>query len=713
MSNNKRLGNDEMLEILLLSRNATAIYTSEDIVIEMANEAMLRFWGKDKSIMGKPLMEGVPELQGQPFKEMLQQVLRTGETNAGIVPADTLMDGRLQTRYYDYEYRAIENDQGETYCILHTASDVTDRVMGEQAIAKTKELQASLQKGQELNEELRLTNERLSQSQDRLYHLNSNLEDRVQRRTQALTNSESLMQDLNRELAHSNEELAAGNEELTSINEELIETQHRMLSINLKLRASESRLDQILTQLPAPVVLLGGPNQVVETTNEALLFFWDKKREEVLGKPMLEIFPELTNQPFPALWKHVYETGEPIINREMPVRFNRPTGVRLFYVDYHYQPLRDLNGTITGVLATVIDNTDKVLARQAIQESEERFRLMAEGTGIYIAVGDETGNAVYFNKPWTELTGRSMEDLLRFGWADLVHPEDREEYVDLYLDAFKELQPFTGEFRLLNYAGEYCWLLTHGYPRFLPDGSFAGYISSSVDITERKKDEQRKSDFIAMVSHELKTPLTSMNAYIQLSLMGIGDGNFERRKLLLEKAEKQIGKMTTLINGFLNVSRLESGQIHIERTRFNMAILVKESEEETASLYHSHRIVFAPVEETFVFADRDKIGQVINNLISNAVKYSPVTSLINVACVTVDEMAVVSVKDSGIGITETDKSKIFNRYYRVSNDISKTAAGFGIGLYLCAEIIRRHDGKIWVESEEGEGSAFSFSLPVG
>ena len=143
-----------------------------------------------------------------------------------------------------------------------------------------------------------------------------------------------------------------------------------------------------------------------------------------------------------------------------------------------------------------------------------------------------------------------------------------------------------------------------------------------------------------------------------------------------------------------------------------MADVMKEAEEEALSIIVNHHIIFKVVEPTFVNADRDKINQVINNLISNAVKYSHANSTIQVACVTVNGMAQVSVKDEGIGIQPEDKDKLFERYYRVKNNNTQSIAGFGIGLYLCAEIIQRHDGNIWVESEWGQGSTFYFTLPV-
>ena len=142
-----------------------------------------------------------------------------------------------------------------------------------------------------------------------------------------------------------------------------------------------------------------------------------------------------------------------------------------------------------------------------------------------------------------------------------------------------------------------------------------------------------------------------------------------------------------------------------------MAELIENAEEETASTISSHSFVFAPVEALFVTADRNKISQVINNFISNAVKYSPANTVIHVACTMVNSMAEVSVADEGIGIRPDDLEKLFERYYRVNDTNTQAIAGFGIGLYLSAEIIQRHDGKIWVESEWGKGSTFFFSLP--
>jgi signal transduction histidine kinase len=168
--------------------------------------------------------------------------------------------------------------------------------------------------------------------------------------------------------------------------------------------------------------------------------------------------------------------------------------------------------------------------------------------------------------------------------------------------------------------------------------------------------------------------------------------------------------MTAMINGFLNVSRLESGQIAISKAPFDIQELFAEAREEVNPMHTAHTITFACKSSVNIFGDHDKIGQVLNNLISNAVKYSRPGTEIVVNCRLENKQVVISVSDAGIGIKSDDLKHVFDRYYRAES--LGHVSGFGIGLYLCAEIIRRHDGKIWAESEIEKGSTFYFSLPL-
>jgi two-component system, OmpR family, sensor histidine kinase VicK len=170
--------------------------------------------------------------------------------------------------------------------------------------------------------------------------------------------------------------------------------------------------------------------------------------------------------------------------------------------------------------------------------------------------------------------------------------------------------------------------------------------------------------------------------------------------------------MTGMINSFLNLSRLESGKIGIDVNRFDLALLLKEIEQEANTTITTHRVVFKPVTPTWVTADYDKIAQVIQNLISNAVKYSARNSEVMISCTVMNGHVQLSVQDEGIGIREEDLPRVFERFYRVQDMATKHISGFGIGLFLSAEIIQLHHGKIWAESQLGKGSTFHFELPV-
>jgi signal transduction histidine kinase len=180
----------------------------------------------------------------------------------------------------------------------------------------------------------------------------------------------------------------------------------------------------------------------------------------------------------------------------------------------------------------------------------------------------------------------------------------------------------------------------------------------------------------------------------------------------LSKADQQVKRMTNLINGFLNVSRLESGKINLEKQEFLLNDLMKDIIDETRIMVKSHELILLAGNAVFVHADRDKIGSVITNLVSNAIKYSPKGKKVQLACQQEGNYVKVMVEDEGIGIKKEDQEKLFERYYRVENNQARYISGFGIGLYLSSEIIHRHHGRIGVESTPGTGSTFWFTLPL-
>ena len=219
-------------------------------------------------------------------------------------------------------------------------------------------------------------------------------------------------------------------------------------------------------------------------------------------------------------------------------------------------------------------------------------------------------------------------------------------------------------------------------------------------------------DFIGIVCHELKTPLTVLTTIVQLlnkKLNAAEDASINRS---LTKAEEQIKKMGNLINGFLNISFLETGEIDIDRAEFKLNHLIGEIVQETRGLIKNQFIILDCDDPIVVSADRDKIGCVLSNLICNAIKYSSEGRCIYIKCFKSINKVIVRIRDEGIGIKPENLDRLFDRFFRANCDYAKKVEGFGIGLYLSSAIIKQHNGSIWAESEFGKGSTFYFSLPL-
>lgn len=330
--------------------------------------------------------------------------------------------------------------------------------------------------------------------------------------------------------------------------------------------------------------------------------------------------------------------------------------------------------------------------------------LDSANVGIWIM--DPASKKFLPSKRTKELFGFLPEQEMSFEDAMLkVVDKHRKSVVEAIEDAFRKQKNLYIEYPITGLPDhKQRWLsVTGGFSNATAtNGYFSGII---LDITEQKQSDLRRSKFIGMVSHELKTPLTALKGYVQmLNNWAIG---------ALSKVDRQVKKMLNMINSLLNLSGAEAGKIHLKKEEFRLDILLNEVVEESIFITSTHRIVIISCERVSVNADRDKIEQVLVNLLSNAVKYSDKNAEIEIGCVLGNSHVEVSVRDQGLGIAQADIQKLFLPHYRVESKETEKIAGFGIGLYLCAEIINRHDGKIWVESEPGKGSTFRFTLPIG
>jgi len=236
--------------------------------------------------------------------------------------------------------------------------------------------------------------------------------------------------------------------------------------------------------------------------------------------------------------------------------------------------------------------------------------------------------------------------------------------------------------------------------------------SLESEIAKRKKVEERKDEFIALASHELKTPVTSLKAYAQvLQKQFETQGDIKSATHLL-KMNTQINKLTTLITDLLDISKIENGKLQFHNDFFSIDSMVEEIIEEVQRIDSRHTISTIGKTQKMLYGDQDRIGQVLTNLLTNAIKYSPDSKDIQVSLTSNAKEVTVSVQDFGVGILAEEQEHIFDRYYREEGTIQQTFPGLGLGLYIAAKIVREHQGRIWVESEKGKGSTFSFTFPL-
>lgn len=480
--------------------------------------------------------------------------------------------------------------------------------------------------------------------------------------------------------------------------------------ILFELSESETRFRGFFEQAPLGMCVLKGPELITEYANDNILRIWGKNRKEVIGIPLQKARPEFdTQQAHITRVKDIFKNKQPLTINEL--KLSSPVSDGYFIA--LYEPLKNDKNEVTRILVIIKDITEQVNFKKELLKAKDILKIAMDASEMGSWNIDLAHKQVLLSERAQQIYELEHNRLNIEEAKSMISPEDMEHLTRSIIRALHNRDAFNVEYQIiLNGSGaKRKWIRTAGKAYYNEYGK-AIYIAGAVlDITEHKQDEIRKNDFIGMVSHELKTPLTSLSAYVQLLKHKLKETDDSLHHQILDKINVQLKKMSLMIDGFLNVSLLESGKILLNKTNFDLIELIKTITEETRMVSPSHFIQVIGSGELFVHADMEKIGNVVNNLIGNAAKYSKKESLIAINCEVKQDYVVVSVEDEGIGIRENDIPRLFDRFYRVESHDTKTIAGFGVGLYICAEIIARHDGEIWVESNLGKGSVFYFSLP--
>jgi len=510
-------------------------------------------------------------------------------------------------------------------------------------------------------------------------------------------------------LTEQQEEMQAINEELTTSNEELRVSQDEMIKVYEQLRYSEQRFRNLIKESPVAIAILRSRDLVIDMANKAILKIWNKSAD-VIGIPLATALPELEGQPFLSLLDNVYLSGETYYGKEAKLFIANKGEQHEIYVNFTYQPIDAADGK-KDIIVIATEVTEQVNARNAAEEIKERLEIALDAsklgsTEVVLATGIMTSTAQFKAN-----YGYARDE--EFNYPDLFNamlPDHRDRVKQLVQQAIATNGIYQAEYPVKWPDGSVHWISAHGRPRYNENGQAERMVGMSADITKNKLFEQRKDNFLSIASHELKTPVTSLKASLQL-LDRIKEKQTSPTHIkLIEQAGRSVEKMDRLVSDLLNMSRLSEGQLKLDLSTFTLSEMLAQCCNHIR-VDGKYNLLITGDTDLQIYADEHRIDQVVVNFVNNAVKYAPDSLDIDLKIEKLGQHAKVSVTDSGPGIAKDILPHLFDRYYRVNHE-SKHYSGLGLGLYICSEIIKKHGGEIGAESELGKGSTFWFTVPI-
>lgn len=532
------------------------------------------------------------------------------------------------------------------------------------------------------------------------------------------------LQSANEEVLSSNEELQSINEELETSKEELQSTNEELITINEELQLRNNELKEafdysraIIETIREPLMVLNTDLRIL-TVNNAFAGIFRLGQEEVEGNYLYEIGTGMFD--IPLLLEQL---------RKMTAKHS---WLQDFELDHIFPGLGNKNlalnamrmtgdgGKKTRILLAIEDITEGYTTKKALyatedglREAQSRLAVALEAAAMGFWDVDLRNNELKRSPRYDQLMRQDPQQQqwdIRLGQQYLLE-EDRPAFVEaLTTMTAKGQVNFVG--RVLHEDG-IRWIRLFGKVFYDKEGRAARAAGVIVDISDEKYIEKQKDEFISIASHELKMPVTSIRAYADLLLESFRNKNDHGSADLVDKLRGQTERLTYLVRDLLDVSKINSGQLHLTKTTFDAGDLTREVVTGMQQTSPRHRLVLE-VRPGLpdIRADHDRLGQVITNLLSNAIKYSPEENEILVSAAADDKFLNIAVRDSGYGMSPETQKRIFSRFYRAHDELVRAAQGLGLGLYISAEIIRQHGGEINFQSELGKGSTFTISLPL-
>lgn len=706
------------------------IFKGPDYLVDLINPPLCEIYGKTiEELAGKNIFDVLSHAKGMGFESLLDNVRLTGEPFKGSgVSVPLLRNGILETVYVDFVYEPYREHDGSISGVIAIATEVTDLVNAKQTIAEAEErarlaVDAVGLGTYDLN---LLTGEMFTTKQ---FANIFGFDEPVSRQTYiAVFDPEDLEQ---REQAHK-DALVSGElfyEARVIWNDKSVHWVRVEGKVTYKegkpvrilgtlLDITEQRLAReeqrkLISLVDNSVDLMSilnlqGVNSYINQAGKDLLGF--RTDEEIKSTPIASLhlpedFEIVEREVLPTVMKDGRWSGAMNV-KHLQTDEVFPVFNNCFRID------DPVSGNPIAVGAVMRDLRPELAAKQALADSEQLLRNITTAAPTALWMSDEQGLVTYNNQTWLNWTGRNFEENLGWNWLESVHPDDRNKVKEKILTELAGKHFYEVEFRLIHSDNTIHWCITNGQPQYRSDGTFTGYIGACVDITEQKHLQQQKDDFIGIASHELKTPVTSIKAYTQVLEKMLQKKGETREAEMISRMDGQINRLTNLIGDLLDVTKINSGKLQFNDRKFEFIPMVKELIEDLQRTTANHQLVEEYEGEAIIFGDKERIGQVIANLVTNAVKYSPNSQKIIIHTSIKDDEILLCVTDFGIGIAQDNLDKVFEQFYRVSGHMQHTFPGLGLGLYISSEIIKREGGRIWVTSSEGNGSTFCFALPL-
>jgi PAS domain S-box-containing protein len=403
---------------------------------------------------------------------------------------------------------------------------------------------------------------------------------------------------------------------------------------------------------------------------------------------------------------------------------NRKKQGDLYWVDSTIVPLLDKQGKPHSYIAIRTDITARKLAKLKLQESEQRFRTLADAAPMLIWTTDTETEYIYFNKPWLQFTGYSFDQALQGQWMEAIHPDDYQRCTTIYRESFLKRKEYEVEFRLKRHDGEYRIMLERGSPLWVGE-SFAGFIGACADITEVRAAQVQaeeanlmKSQFLANMSHEIRTPINGILGMTQLML---DTPLSEEQKDLLDDIDISGKTLLNILNDILDLSKIEAGKVDLHLNNFDLQEIITNlfTISKHQATQRNVTLSYEPSSELsrYYHGDDIRLRQVILNLVSNAIKFSHdggdvILRISKHASPDVDHLLYITVTDTGIGIPPEKLDLIFEPFSQADTSTTKRYGGTGLGLSICKKLVELMGGTIWVTSVVGKGSTFHCTVKL-